>query len=103
MRTVDELRPVTAGRLLELWRKCREELEDPLERTVFCNARILAESCFCQGERVYQNECEVLADLTGQQIAALLREVAENGETTATSETINPAFEQGRFDTLRRG
>ena len=48
MRDVDELRPLTAGRLLELWREGRET-EDPLERVLLCNGRILAECCFCQG------------------------------------------------------
>jgi len=101
MRTVDELRPMAAGRLLELWRKCREELEEPLERTMFCNARILAECCFCQGELVYQDECEVLSDLTGQQIANLLRQLAETDGTTKPQEEMNPAFDQGRFNALR--
>ena len=31
---IDELRPLTAVRLLELWRRCREETEDPLEVVV---------------------------------------------------------------------
>ena len=101
MRTVDELRPMPAGRLLELWRKCREELEDPLERTVFCNARILAECCFWRGEPVYQNECEVLADLTGKQIADLLLRLADSNEAAKPQETMNPAFDQGRFDALQ--
>ena len=41
MRKMDELRPLTAGRLLALWRECRET-EDPLERVLRCNGRILA-------------------------------------------------------------
>ena len=32
MREIDELRPLTAGRLLELWQEAREAAEDPLER-----------------------------------------------------------------------
>ena len=52
MRKMDELRPLTAGRLLALWRECRET-EDPLERVLRCNGRILAECCFFRGERVY--------------------------------------------------
>ena len=31
MREIDQLRPLTAGRLLSLWQACREETEDPLE------------------------------------------------------------------------
>ena len=36
MRTVDALKPLTAGELLELWRYYRERVEDPLERTLLC-------------------------------------------------------------------
>ena len=49
MRTVDALKPLTAGELLELWRYYRERVEDPLERTLLCNAAILRDSCYCQG------------------------------------------------------
>lgn len=49
MRTVDALKPLTAGKLLELWRYYRERVEDPLERTLLCNAAILRDSCYCQG------------------------------------------------------
>ena len=52
MRDIDELRPLTAGRLLELWRESREASEDGLERTVICNARVLAACCYFQGEPV---------------------------------------------------
>lgn len=41
MRTVDALKPLTAGELLELWRYYRERVEDRLERTLLCNAAIL--------------------------------------------------------------
>ena len=101
MRAMDELRPMTAGRLLELWRKCREELEDPLERTMFCNAGILAECCFWQGGPVYQNEYEVLSDLTGKQIADLLLRLADSNGTAEPQAAMNPAFDQGRFDALQ--
>lgn len=59
MRAVDELRPLTTGRLLALWRESREA-DDPLERVLLCNGRILAECCFFQGERVYEDETEAL-------------------------------------------
>ena len=67
MREIDELRPLTAGRLLELWQACREA-GDPLERVLLCNGRILSECCFAQGKRVYGDEAEALADLTGRQM-----------------------------------
>ena len=69
---IDELRPLTAIRLLELWRACRKETEDPLERTLLCNARILAECCFCRGEPAFPDEMAVLGALTGQQMTELL-------------------------------
>ena len=49
MREVDELRPLTAGRLLAIWRESAREAEDPLERSLLSNARVLAECCWSQG------------------------------------------------------
>lgn len=103
MRDVDELRPLTAGRLLELWRACRET-EDPLERVLLCNGRILAECCFREGKRVYEDEREVLADLTGRQIEGLLRRLAEGGgseEERRPRAEVNPTFDEARFAALR--
>ena len=71
MRDVDELRPLTAGRLLTLWREHREE--EPLERALLCNARVLAESCFYRGEPAFGSSEEVLEELTGRQMESLLR------------------------------
>ncbi len=102
MREIDELRPLTAGRLLALWRQCREA-EDPFERVLTCNGRILAECCFFQGERVYAGEAEALADLTGRQMERLLRRLADGGaeRPPAGRETVNPAFDAARFEALR--
>ena len=100
MREIDELRPMTAGRLLELWRESRELAEDGLERTLLCNARVLAACCFFQGEPVYGGEMEVLADLTGRQMATLLRRLAEGGAAAAARESVNPAFDRQRFEAL---
>lgn len=104
MRDVDELRPLTAGRLLELWRACRE-VEDPLERVLLCNGRILSECCFSQGERAYEDETEALADLTGRQMERLLRRLAEGGGLEGCrpqAETVNPEFDAARFAALCR-
>ena len=68
MREIDELRPLTAGRLLELWQEAREAAEDPLERTILCNARIAAACCFSGGEPAFEDERAVLAALTGRQL-----------------------------------
>lgn len=102
MRDVDELRPLTAGRLLELWQACRG-VEDPLERVLLCNGRILSECCFSQGERVYGNEAEVLADLTGRQMERLLRRLgSDGGDRRPRAETVNPEFDVARFAALWR-
>ena len=105
MRNVDELRPLTAGRLLELWRQCREA-EDPLERVLTCNGRILSECCFFQGERVYRDEAEALADLTGRQMERLLCRLAQGGgsgeERQPETGTVNPEFDAARFAALWR-
>lgn len=104
MRNMDELRPLRLGRLLELWRQCRE-FGDPLERVLLCNGRILAESCFFQGEPVYKDGTEVLKDLTGRQMEQLLWKMAEGGggdrRPQADQESVNPAFDAARFDALR--
>ena len=78
MRTVDALKPLTAGELLELWRYYRERVEDPLERTLLCNAAILRDSCYCQGEAIYGDELEVLRDLTPGEMEDLLLRLAED-------------------------
>ena len=102
MRDMDELRPLTAGRLLELWRDSRE-IQDPLERVLVCNVRILMECCRYQGERVYGGEQEALADLTGHEIDRLLRRLAEGGGPLGgrSPEDANPAFDPARFEALR--
>ncbi|MDY3985132.1 hypothetical protein [Dysosmobacter sp.] len=94
---IDELRPLTAVRLLELWRRCREETEDPLERAMLCNARVLAECCLRQGEPVFTDEGAVLAALTGRQMAELLGRLAEE---EGPAEAVNPAFDWQRFRAL---
>lgn len=99
MREIDELRPLTAGRLLALWREVRKTSEDPLERTVLCNARIAAECCFFRGEPVFADEQEVLAALTGRQLERLLRRLSEGAP--APGGERNPAFDESRFAALR--
>ena len=69
MRAIEELRPLTAGALLGLWQAHREAYDDPLERTLRCNAAILQASCHADGEAVYRDEAEVLDDLTPREIS----------------------------------
>ena len=105
MRDIDELRPLTAGRLLELWRQWREA-EDPLERVLACNGLILSECCFFQGERVYGDGTEALADLTGRQMERLLCRLARDGgsgeDRPTEPGTVNPEFDAARFAALWR-
>ena len=97
MRGIDELRPLTAGRLLTLWREHRDA--EPLERALLCNAAVLAESCFYHGEPAFGSGEEVLEELTGRQIESLLRTLAEGGRPRPAGE--NPSFDQRRFLRLR--
>lgn len=101
MRDIDELKPLTAGRLLELW-KSTEKMEDPLERVLACNGKILSECCRFRGERVYGGEAEALADLTGREMEELLRRLAGGGgrEERRRAEK-NPGFDEARFEALR--
>ena len=104
MRNMDELRPLTAGRLLELWKASRD-IEDPLERVLVCNVRILMECCRFRGERVYSGEQEALAELTGQEIERLLRRLAEGGgslDGRSQGDEENPKLDPARFEALRR-
>ena len=64
MEELDELRPPTAWRLLEIWRGTRELAEEPLERALLCNAQVLAESCLRQGKPVFPDGAAVLIGLT---------------------------------------
>ncbi|WP_298033642.1 hypothetical protein [uncultured Dysosmobacter sp.] len=100
MRAIEELRPLTAGRLLTLWREAREAGEDALERTLRCNGAVLAETCFFQGAPVFENGEQVLEELTGMEMEGLLRRLAAGGQPPAAGE--NPAFDEARFDTLRK-
>ena len=95
---IDELRPLTAGRLLALWQACREKTEDPLERTLLCNASILAECCFCRREPAFSDERAVLDALTGRQMTELLGRLTK--AETPREETVNPAFDWERFRAL---
>ena len=92
MRDIDELRPLTAGRLLTLWREHRDA--EPLERALVCNAAVLAESCFYQGEPAFESGEAVLAELTGRQMEELLRTLAGGAQPRLAGE--NPAFDSER-------
>ena len=88
MRTVDAMEPLTAVELLELWQTYRQRSDDPLERTLLCNAAILQKSCRCRGEAVYWDEMEVLGDMTPREMELLLMQLAE-GETEQSGGTFD--------------
>ena len=107
MREFDELRPLTAGRLLALWRESRDT-GDQLERVLLCNGRVLAQCCFFQGRPVYQNETEALEDLTAGQVERLLLRLSEGGgeqepRPAPDHAAENPSFDAARFQALRGG
>src|SRR5699024_11750465 len=62
--------PISAWRLLEIWRGTRELAEEPLERALLCNAQVLAESCLRQGAPVFDDGAAVLAQLTAGEMEA---------------------------------
>ena len=101
MRRIDEVRPLTAGRTLDIWRACRQAAEDPLERTLLCNAQVVAECCFSEGAPVFGGPQEALEALTGREMESLLVRIsgAEAGETPGT---VNPEFDPERFRRMRR-
>ena len=95
MRTVDALKPLTAGELLELWRYYRERVEDPLERTLLCNAAILRDSCYCQGEAIYGDELEVLRDLTPGEMEGLFMGAAAPPAGSAEPSADRQSLQRG--------
>ena len=97
MRAIEARRPLTAGALLGLWQAHREAYDDPLERTLRCNAAILQASCHADGEAVYRDEAEVLDDLTPREMERMLTLLAEGRQP----ERENPAFDSERFEALR--
>ena len=100
MREMDELRQLSAGRLLTLWRESGEAAEEPLERALLCNAAVLAESCLLQGEPVFESVETVLQELTPREMETLLGTLSR-GEIPAGG-AENPAFDPARFAALRR-
>ena len=99
MRTWDELRPLRAGRLLALWRESGKAAEEPLERALLCNAAVIAESCFREGEPAFSDGEAVLEAMTPREMETLLRRLAEGRSVSDRAE--NPAFDAERFEALR--
>ena len=101
MREIDELRPLTALRLLTLWRESGCKAEEAMERALLCNAAVLAESCFFRKEPVFQGAEAVLEMLTPHEMEVLLRRLVEG--KAAPEGAGNPAFDAQRFRALQEG
>jgi hypothetical protein len=97
-----ELRPLRAGRLLEIRRAVRAQTEDGAERAALCNAQVLAEACFSGEEAAFPNGEAVLAELTFGEMESLLRRLG-GGEETPRPGAVNPRFDPARFHALREG
>ncbi len=96
MRTVDALRPLTAGELLGCG-GTPGGVDDPLERTLRCNAAILREAAM-SGRGGLRDEPEVLRDLTPGEMEDLLLRLAE-GE--ALPEERGGTFDLQRFADMK--
>lgn len=99
MTRLDGLRPPTAGRLLSIWRGTEQE-KNAMVRALLCNAAVLAESCFFEGERLFDNPEAVLETMTAREMETLLQKLA--GETARLPGGENPGFDAARFQAMRR-
>ena len=92
------LRPLTAGRLLEIRREMRKRTDDKLERAALCNAQVLAEALLDgDGGRVYASAEDALNALTFPEMENLLSAL-DGG-----ARTVNSNFDATRFNALREG
>ena len=94
-----ELRELSAGRLLDIRRQVLRETEDALAQGLLCNAAVLAESCYEEGERVFADRDAVLEALTCREMEELLGQLLP-GEPGREG---NPNFDWRRFQALRGG
>lgn len=99
MTEVEELRPLTAGRLLTIRREAASEERNEAVLGLLCNAQVLAECCFADGKRVFTDAQAVLDTLTVQEMEALLKRLAEGDGRL--SRHANPRFDETRFQSLR--
>lgn len=100
MRTQpDTLRPPKAGELLCIWREVAAQEESETVRGLLCNARVLALSCFRDGERMFDGPEAVLEDMTAGEMETLLRRLARGAVSAPAG--VNPAFDAERFQAMR--
>lgn len=96
----DTLRPPKAAVLLTIWRETAEQEKDETVRGLLCNARVLAESCFRDGERMFDGPEAVLQAMTVGEMETLLRTLAAGARAPAPA-GVNPAFDAERFAAMR--
>lgn len=99
MNTIEELRPLTALRLLTIRQEVCAQTEDELERGALCNAQVLAECCFCGGQPAFRDSREVLEQLTFGEMEGLLRHWKDGKNVKPAA--VNPQFNEARFTCLR--
>jgi hypothetical protein len=102
----DELRTPTAGRLLAIFREVEGGEDPPAVRGLLCNAGILAESCYCKGERLFAGAEAVLDRFTCGEMEDLLTRLARGGRSVLPAggqAGENPNFDPARFAELERG
>ncbi|MEA4994370.1 MAG: hypothetical protein VB060_11230 [Oscillibacter sp.] len=95
----DKLTPLSAGRLLGIWRDVAAQEENETVRGLLCNARVLAESCFLGGERLFESAEAVLEELTAGEMETLVRHLA--GKKTDLPAEVNAGFDPERFRAMR--
>ena len=98
-----ELRPLTVGRLLQIRREVLQTTEDSLEQAVWCNAQVLAESCWTDDQPAYASAEEVLSALTFPEMEELLHRLMEQPPASQKAGANNPNFHMEQFQALREG
>ena len=102
MKAVTERKALTAGRLLAIRREICAQGWDPAEQGLRCNAQVLAETCFAEGEPVFADGEAVINQLTVKEIEALLGRLPEGRSSESIPPAaINPRFSEEQFYRLR--
>lgn len=101
---IDQLRPLTAGKLLQLRHDPLLDQCTPEEAGLVGNALVVAACCLREGQVVFQNGQEVLEQLTAEEIEGFIRAIAA-GETRPPQQTHaaeNAGFDLSRFSRMCR-
>lgn len=96
---IEELRPLSAGRLLRIRRAVQMEGVEEWAVPLVCNARVLAECCYTAGEQVFPHGEAVLESLTVREMESLIRQLS--GDETPRTGVENPGFDPARFRALK--